>query len=70
MTIPAEELQALIHAREFIRELGMGRAQKVSAIRKEAFHVLRHFPGNYLLEDMWKERIAEYENMLGVDNRI
>ena len=64
MTIPAEELRSLIYAREFLSQLATGKAMKISELRKECFIRLRHFPHESLIEDMWKERIAEYENML------
>jgi hypothetical protein len=52
MTLPDERTRALLYAQEFLRKLlDPKKTPKVpSAIRDEAYRVLRHYPGKYCID--------------------
>jgi len=58
MTLPSEELLSLKNARTFFRDLAENKLGKVpKKIRIEAIHRLRHFPADYIIDKLWKDRI-------------
>jgi hypothetical protein len=44
MSLRYEQYNALLMTREFLRELSIGKAKKVSEIRERARRCLHHFP--------------------------
>jgi len=59
MTLPTEELWTLKNTRQFLRDLlDPKKTPRVpSAVRKEASRCLKHYPFDYYLDKMYKERI-------------
>jgi hypothetical protein len=62
MTIPLEELYALRHTREFLLDLvDPQKTPNVQArIRKQAMALLKHYPFDFRLEDVWNPMIQEW----------
>ena len=64
MTIPAEELTAVKRTHEFLREIATGPRLPMRDLRRKAFDCLKHFPFEVVLDDLWADRISEWEDML------
>jgi hypothetical protein len=64
MTIPSERYRAIQKAREFLRDLlDPKKTPKVpKEIRRQAGSVLRHFPGDFYLEELAKKAPDIIEN--------
>jgi len=63
MTLPREELNSLKNTRDFLRMLinsNLGTIRKdARGIREHAGRLLRHYPWDMHLEDMYKKRIKD-----------
>ena len=59
MTLPDEELRALKETRKFLRMLLYPKEtpRVPKAVRTQAAWKLRHFPPDYVLDDLWRERL-------------
>lgn len=63
MTIPREEISALLNTREFLVSLlyPTHSPRVPKAIREEASHLLKHYP--------WSDRVKEVYTKAGIDIR-
>lgn len=55
MTLPDERYRAVLWASRFLQEIAHDRKKYPRlpvVVRQEAMSILRHFPDNYILEDM------------------
>jgi len=71
MTIPSEEMWALKRTRKFLSELI---TMKLTDIRKnpkelkrQASSCIRHFPWDMTVEEIWKERIGDFNETIKKD---
>jgi hypothetical protein len=60
MTLPSEQLYALNRTRDLLRSLLTGPRMPMIALRSEASSCLRHYPGQYTLEQRWAEDVCEH----------
>lgn len=61
MTIPIEELYTLKHTRQFLMDLN-DREQYPripKRVRQIALSLLKHYPDQYVLDELWNDRIQE-----------
>jgi hypothetical protein len=68
MTIPLEEKWALLKAHKWLRELSMMSLGDIRAnprkIRSDAIYLLRHWPFDFVIQEMWEEREKKWEDNL------
>ena len=64
MTLPHEEVRALIYAQEFLRRLIDPRITPriPRAVRREARCCLRHYPFVSDIRDRWSDDVCEHDN--------
>ena len=65
MTLPYERRWAVNNTREFLRDIGMNESLP-EEVRKEAWRCLKHYPGEYYMEEARKaapEVFGDWEDM-------
>jgi hypothetical protein len=66
MTLPHEELRALIGAREFLLSLMEdSRGEFTSEFRNRVYYVIKHYPFPDDIRDQWEARIKQHEKDFG-----
>lgn len=59
MSLPSENMRALIWSRELLRDLITKRpAMKMKEIRERASSCLKHYPGDYIIESKWRDEVC------------
>ena len=76
MTLPDERYRAVRYAEEFLQRLAGGQYARVpKAVREEAAHILRHYPGKWDLDraarecpEVFQERMEPLHRMVAAYN--
>ena len=73
MTLPNEELRALKRTHEFMRDIlaipnrahfSKMTKEEFEAWKREAYYCIKHYPFDFVLDELWEERINRSTQLL------
>ena len=73
MTIPNEEKWTLLNTRQFLRDVSRMRIKDIKnnarQIREDCVRLLRHYPFDFKIKEIWDKRIEEWGKDLNLKEK-